>query len=50
VPDEDHGNSLHSGLVIAVRSASNSAGTEALKSAICLKPGAPAGCLVKLPS
>jgi hypothetical protein len=46
MPDEDHGNSFHSGLVIAVRSA----GTEAVKGASCLKPGMPAGCQAKLSS
>jgi hypothetical protein len=44
VPDEDHGNSLHSGLVIAVRPA----GTEALRRVVYLKPGTPAGCQAKL--
>jgi hypothetical protein len=44
VPDEDRGNSFHSRLA----QASNSAVTAALKRGVCLKPGVPAGCRVKL--
>jgi hypothetical protein len=50
MPDEDRGNSFHNILVIGVRPAGNSAGTEALKRTVCLKLGAPAGCWAKLSS